>query len=396
MTMLFLLYYSGKKLSINYHIISPSGLLAIMAYTLNEGLRFGRGVDYNLYWQKYIDLSKGWDTHQNIGFLFIEKIFIFCGIPFQGLIIFMSFMFILGTLLLFKQYKEIVAFGLPIWVLLSLSFVENMVRWYLAFSLILIGLSFVLNNDNHRIRKYICFSIIGCFIHYAIIPIPIVFYWLSSRNKPLMKPKVAIVIFIMVVLFFKSNMMLPLASLINSISFLSNNFTGYTENIEFWLTNNALGVETIGITMMQSLFFIFLIFFGYKCSINAGKKYVFAYNAFFIGAILFSVGSKIELMNRYDSVFYFFSAIVFACIIKMIILYRVEYREWVMALVLFFLVTKISHPIRVCIDDSSFKYMYVWDRKSETPNSMLNMYMMDNYRQNSQYESKDARMRRTR
>ena len=177
--MLALLYWAGNNLQkSNTKILSMAGIVAIIAYTLNEGLRFGRGIDYNLYWQAYMDFARGWDAHQNIGFIFIQKCFLFFNLPYQALVMFMSFMFILGTLFIMKHYRTVIVYALPLWTLFSKSAVENMVRWYLAFSFVMIGLSFLMSNEKQSKLKYLLFCFIGCTIHYAMFPIPITFYLL--------------------------------------------------------------------------------------------------------------------------------------------------------------------------------------------------------------------------
>lgn len=394
--MIFMLYYLGNRLSLKYKLNSLPAILVMLVFTINEGLRFGRGVDYNIYWQGYIDLAKGWETNQNIGLVLIEKIFLFFNVPFQGLIIFMSFTFILGTLFFMKRFKEVLTFAMPLWVLFSFGAVENLLRWFLAFSFIMIGLSYLLNDDIKNVYKFIFFSFIGCIIHYAIIPIPFIFYFLSLRKMTLFKPKVSVVLFIMIIFLLDTNVMLTFVDALNKISYLSDRFTGYGENAEFWLTNNALGDETRRITFSQAIFFIFLIIAGYPCSIRAGKQYVFAYNIFLLGAFFYNIGLKVELVNRFVLIFYFFSAIVFASVIKTSFLIKNKYRFSVQVFILFFLVLKLSSPIRDCIKDEAFKYMYVWDEKPKTPDVMLNMYLQDKYKQNKQYERKDDRINRLR
>ena len=44
--MLFVLYQCGKSLRKDYRIFSAAGVVSMLVYTLNEGLRFGRGGNF--------------------------------------------------------------------------------------------------------------------------------------------------------------------------------------------------------------------------------------------------------------------------------------------------------------------------------------------------------------
>ena len=70
--------------------------------------------------------------------------------------------------------------------------------------------------------------------------------------------------------------MLHFVDVVNYLGTISEKFSGYSENAEFWLTNNALGTDSSNIGTINTLFSVFLAIVGYKCSMEAGEKYVFA------------------------------------------------------------------------------------------------------------------------
>lgn len=394
--MLALLYWAGNNLQKNnVKLLSAAGMVAILAYTLNEGLRFGRGIDYNLYWQCYLDFARGLDTHQNIGFIVIQKLFLFFNLPFQALVMFMSFMFILGTLLMMKHYREVVVFALPLWALFSKGTVENMVRWYLAFSFIMIGLSFLMSHEKRSKHKYLLFCFIGCTIHYAIFPIPLVFYFLYFRKTPLISPIKVIFAFAIISIFFETSFMLRFVGVVNYLGTISEKFSVYSENAEFWLTNNALGTDSSNIGAINILFCVFLAIVGYKSSIQAGEKYVFAYNLFLIGFMFRGLTVRVELLGRFDHIFFFYRAIVFATILKLVILrmIMVRYRFVVMSLSIFFLMPFVFTPLITPFKSNPMKYLYIWDSSGNTPQTMLQMYLLEKYKANSQFEKKSDRMK---
>ena len=390
--MLVALYYAGRNFSKHGRILSQAGIGAIIVYTLNEGLRFGRGIDYNLYWQDYDYFSVGWDIHQNIGFYFIEKFFVYFDLPFQALVLFMSLMFILGTLFLMKRYLLVAMYALPLWAIMSKGAVENMLRWYLAYSFILIGLSFLLSKDRKGTRLFVAFSAIGCTIHYAIIPIPIILYLILLRSKPIFTPFTSISLFALLALLFETSMLLPVADLINNYSFLFGTFSGYAENADFWLTNNAMGTSSSGLNKPSILIIVFILLFGYRCVEKADPKFVFAYNLFVIGAIFYTVGNRIEIFKRFDMIFYFYGAIVLGFIIKSC--KGKQYTASILSLFVIFLL--LYNPLKDPFIRSSKLFMYVWDKNRETPDAMLVEYLTDKYKTNKNYESKESRRKQLR
>lgn len=390
--MLVLLYWAGIQLKHEYKICSISGILAMLAFTLNEGLRFGRGIDYNLYWDMYVDTYKGWDFDQNVGFLLFEKCFIFFGLPYQSFILFMSFMFIFATLMLMKHYKEVVMYALPLWVFYSKDSVANMVRWYLAYSFILIGLSYLLKTDKKRLLYYVSFSLIGSTIHYAIFPIPLIFYLVSLREKPLLSPKIGVALFLFIAIFYEAGMLLPLANVLTILSQLPLfvKFGGYGNSMEFWLTDNALGKEA-HVGFFMAVQFCLLIVAGYYCCQKSGKKYVFAYNLFLIGALLYMIGINVELLFRYMNTFYFFMAIVFCDIIRQCKFRLVPYHLYVLTLCCLLLLKSYYSALNTPFKKYPQLSMYVWDHKNETSYTMLQVYLMQKYKDNKDYIDKDER-----
>ena len=118
--MLFVLYVAGRSISGQEEMSSVGYRIACLAYTLNEGLRFGRGIDYNEYWRVYEELASGVDSDRDFLFVVFMKFLINIGIPYQGFILLASFMFFLGVIMILRHYKEILPFSLPLFALFSL------------------------------------------------------------------------------------------------------------------------------------------------------------------------------------------------------------------------------------------------------------------------------------
>lgn len=375
--MLFILYKAGQGLQKNgCKIRSKYGLYALLIYTLNEGLRFGRGIDYNYYWRSYEDLVAGKYVETNIGMLLFEKFLISLDFSWEMCVLVLSFMFILGTLYLMKCYKEILPLALPIFVFFSNTAVENMIRWYLGFSFILIGLSFQLREEQSLNRKFLFFSIIACFFHYAIIPIPLIFYFMRFFRKPILHPLVTIILFYAIAFGFKTTVMLQFADVVNTLSMMSDKFQHYSNNTYFWLTGGFDGVETTPFpALTEQLFLLVIVLLGYKTVKDQRKDYVYSYNLFVIGFLLYPVARQIELLERFDQPFLFFRGILLAIIIHSVYLNARVRIVPVLKIVVFLIVLNLGrsmflHPFT----QSPQRYLYVWDKKRQTPESMLDMW----------------------
>ena len=246
--MLFALWRAGKDLKRNYRVLSISGIFALAVYTLNEGLRFGRGIDYMVYWRHYEQLEHGWEVDKDILYVALSKLLISLGIPYQGEIMVMSFVFILSLLLFLKHFKDTAPFTVPLFVLFSLLHVENMVRWYLGFSFILIGLSFLLDKDQpHRIRWYVFFSFIAIFFHYGLFIIPILFYLISLRKTPLLHPAITLVLFFGIYYLFEASFMLEFVDTVQTYGMLVEWTEYYASKADYWLTGGFSGMGATGI-----------------------------------------------------------------------------------------------------------------------------------------------------
>jgi hypothetical protein len=380
--MLFVLYRCGKAFTKTGKVLSVAGFIAIIAYALNEGLRFGRGVDFNDYWQKYELLARGVDSTQNIAFLLFEKLMIELGLSWQCCIFVMSIMFIIGTFFLLKCYKEIAAATLPIFCLFSLYPVENMVRWYLAFSVFMIGLPFLLIDCRKSYVRYFFFSLFACLFHYAFIPIPILFLIISFLKKPIIHPFIIIPLYFSIGLLFQTESMLVFVDYVNLIGDMSEKFQSYGGNAEYWLTEGYSGRSTTAFSNMNELSLCFIVLvLGHKLVRGAEKKYIFAYNIFVIGFLIRPIANQIELVMRYDDVCFVFGSIIVAIIINELFVHR----KVLVAPIIYFVTiivfinygrTYFTTPFK----NNPQKYLYVWDSKGISAEKMLDMWSNESYK----------------
>lgn len=388
--MLIALYFSGESLRKNYKMFSFAGLAAILAYTLNEGLRFGRGIDYNLYWRGYDQLAAGWQSKKEPVFNFLQQLFISLDLPYQALVIFMSFMFILGVLCLMRNYKSVLPFALPLFAIYSLGNVENMVRWYLAYSFILIGLSFLVY-EKYLNWKYIVWCTIGCSIHLAIIPIPFLFYILYLKKGVLLHPLISITVFFLFYFLFDTQIMLNFADLMNFITSSTGAFENYSERTEYWLTGGFAGIEKSGKIAALDLLYIFaLTIMGYKAVRQMGRNYIFAYNLFVIGMLIYPISLKIELVERYDRTFYFFRGVVLAAVIYVYFIWKrisAYYIVLISTLLIYF--CSIRSIIVAPFKTNEKFLLYVWDKGNYKYDSIFQLYFRESYKSASKEKRKE-------
>ena len=427
--MLYVLYKSGKEIAKTGTIKSHAGLAAILVYTLNEGLRFGRGIDYNLYGMSYEELERTGESDWDISFRFVAETLISMDIPWQGYVILMSFMFIFATIMVLRAYKDILPYALPLFVLFSNGAVENMVRWYLGFSLVLIGLSFIINHDENESTKeenrkqedveenieedefsheelikskrkkaylkYVFFSIAACTFHLALLPLPFVFYFVYLRKKPFLPPVYVLLIYFGIAYSFKTDFMLQFVNLANNLSMVlghvSERLEHYGDMADYFLTGGFAGVVFSALPDLQELLFLcIIVLLGYKAVKEAGRLYIYAYNLFILGFCTNPIATQIELMGRFNAPFMFFRAIVLGCILEFI--YRKKKVVINRALFLFSILVflnigrrSLTAPFKL----NQEKFLYIWDSDRRSYQSMYDMWLYDMYNEESKSKKRE-------
>lgn len=380
--MLFILYRAGIAIQKKGKIISSAGIAAICIYTLNEGLRFGRGIDYNLYYDHYINIAAGRETKLEFVFVQFCRCFIGLDFSFQALIMFMSFMFILSLLNFMQNFRNEIPLALPFFVFFSRPEVENMVRWYLAFSFFLFGLSDLIKREKLSWR-YFLFSLIGCSIHYAIFPIPFAFFIIYQFKHIMLKPYISITLFMCIYLLFKAEAMSQFVDIVNILVNASGErFTYYGDNAEYWLTGGFAGEDVSGKIGISEMTFLFvLVILGHRILKYSDRKYIFSYNLFILGFLLFPIAKKLELAGRYDAIFFFFRAIVLAAILYTY--YIRKCTRMIPALSSIVLIVLLYNPInsiKNILTGNPMKCLYIWDKSGMTTDKMYEMWIDDIHR----------------
>lgn len=283
----------------------------ILAFTLNEGLRFGRGIDYNGYASRFYDNpSSVWEENEPI----FRTIVIFLkdnNLPFQCLVMLMSFTLIVSLTCFIRNFREAAPWGLPAFGVLFSGITENLMRWFFGASLLFIGFSFLLREGNGKKKEMVIFtffSVASVLVHYGLFVMPIIYYLLSIPKRPLLNPWMAISLFFLVGMYFQTEMMLVLTDYLNVFSLVSERATSYVNDAERWLTRGSVQVFP---SMLSTIVRCVSVWLGYRLvKVLDTHRYTVLYNLFSVGFVLIPVGMQVEIALRYQQLLVLYQFVV--------------------------------------------------------------------------------------
>lgn len=361
------LYKGGKSVRAERRPYWHGLLFSIIIFTLNEGLRFGRGIDYNLYVDKYKNIISGDEVFEPL-FTLMVKLFGSLNLPWQAFVVLMSFGVIYSGCKFLKSYRDKLYIILPLYAI-NVIIAENLMRWFLGFSFILIGMSFLITNSSiiekqsPSYKKFIFFSFLGCLCHYGLIPIVFIILFISVQKKVLLPPYISIPIYFITLIAANNEILLGLAGIINLLP-LGERMSSYQDNIEIWLTGGYASLDELPTARLSATILLtYLIYTGYKLQKEVkSKEYIFAYNLFLIGYITYPISQPIEIAFRYNTVFIIFQCIIFGYVIHYYLLKKKVLNK------LLFLIGWIIvlNYIRIYIIDMPLftnpnQVLYIWD-----------------------------------
>lgn len=331
--------------------------IAILIFSLNEGLRWGRGTDFNNYYLAYQEISKyKFSSDFEPFFTCLVLLCNYLEFNYQAFVILLSFILILSASIFLQNHKNGLTYALPL-LTFYLFMAENLMRWFLAFSFILISLYYL---EKKKYLFYIILSTVAVLTHYAsIIPIIVIFI-IFHIKKIILPPLVALTIFCVLFIIFKPTYMSFLAELIQQVQ-LANRFSGYQQNAEVWLTGDNL--EMGKLSLSNTLNCIYTITIGFKIFQQTDRKNdIYIYNLALIGSVLAPALNQIELFMRINFLFYIFQFYVIAYCFYDIFNKRKKtawyYKifTWII-LFNFMRMTIISMPFK----ESPNNLLYIWD-----------------------------------
>lgn len=291
-----------------------ASIFPILTYALTYGLRFGRDIDWNLYYFRYKALGESLHN-EDYEFLFsmLCHLFYNIGIPYY-MFIFLQCAFLMFTILVFlRNFRQYLPFILPL-LLPLISTNDCYIRWWFAFSFFILSLNSYLHKNNAwALLWFLC----AFFIHFGIIVLAPIIVFAPFINRRTIPPIIAIV------LMFATSFILSLSSF-TFLTYLSSQFLGLGlvgsgEKADIYLNstqdliNGDLGrlglyERSIMNKIRPLIAFIPTVYFM-RNYIDKIKYGIFFYNLFVIGAILRPI-CLVEILDRYASSFAFFSCVV--------------------------------------------------------------------------------------
>lgn len=359
-------FKNGKRLSClnNVKILNFSPV--IVAYTLFAGLRWGRGVDYNIYYYVYQEIGKGYDEGWEPIFYAIVKGFSFIGFPWQIMVLFMSFLLILSFSLYLKQFNKQLYVILPLLVL-NLIDAENLQRWYLAFSFFLIcAYSWQNKFHNHKVIALL-FLIASILTHYGFV-MPIMIFiglWVVCKKYNL-SPHIICCVYLACVFSFKTDMMLYFEQYINMFN-IGGRFSMYQANTSGWLTGEVDALDTSSniASLSKIVPNILLIYLGaYWMKTENGLKYKYIYVIAVFSIVFSPIASQIELLYRVNSVLTIFKVIMIAILYDSYRKRKLK-KSIISALVLVVFVLKLYTMVSYPLTCNKIDTYFIWDSQGK-------------------------------
>lgn len=347
----------------------------ILLFTFEEGLRWGREIDWCVYYGVYENLKHGvFQGHEPL-FTAIWLLFAKLNLEYYILIAFCSFLLIYSIFFFFKPYKEINRYAIPFAVLMVAGGATNLIRWFMGGSFLLIALRFYL--DGKR-GKALIFSIAACCTHIGlIVAIPLLCFSLLKK-KEIVKPRTAILISILLSVFFDRSILGEFSFIFDWFNFYSR-FAHYSDSASDWLTGDASKIlsarDSAATLLFVSVPLWFFIYYSHKFIQNK-EELIPLWNTLVLGVFLRNIARGLELLGRYAGIF----DILFCVAASYGILYLVKKRNKTLLdlmglLIMVVFIVKKIYVFCFSAYDVPELMQYVWDMQTN-PSTLIHYYYM--------------------
>ncbi len=275
-----------------------SSLLPIILFALEEGLRYGREIDWCIYYSVYENIKNGYNLGHEPIFQLIWKTFALVSTPYPVLITMCSFLLIFSMFFLFKPYQRSLYLIIPIVILYCAYSATNLIRFSMGLSFLFISIRMYLDGKK---KLSIIFMLCSVMTHVGLSLLVPLLYGLIHIKRPLMQPKWSIALCIFLMFFFDK-------SILANLSFVFNLFRGvdrfslYAMDATSWLTSNGdhdFNDKSVGLKFVTSIPLFFMIRYSYKLC-NRNKEMIVLYNFMLAAMFLKYIASGLELMGRFS------------------------------------------------------------------------------------------------
>lgn len=274
----------------------------IIVFTLIEGSRYLRGIDYHHYGIYYSHPEyKG--LEEDIGFEFLNNILrLFSHNEYFAFLMY-ALITIVSLCIFIKPFKELYGIIFIHMLIFIIHPSEWIIRQFISISIVYasFGLYF-----EKKIKLFCIMSLVGCSIHYSSLLLLLSFVMINTYKRPIpLKISLPAIVLIMCV-FSVDAIVDNLFSVLEktNLSFFQDySYFVYMTRSDEFLTSDSSGLVTgnrsLITTVLNLLFYISVFFEGYKLlNKSEDKKYVIIYNMFVIGSLLYELFLKYELYSR--------------------------------------------------------------------------------------------------
>lgn len=337
----------------------------IFIWSLIDGLRFARDQDYNSYYPRFVLMANGSnpDEYEYLFYL-ICRLFGLLSLPYWTFILTGSAILIISCLWIFKDYRKYLPF-IVILMFWDLGQYDNLIRFYWAFPFFALAVYY-------RIRDKILLSFLLIFcavnIHSSYwITVPIILFY-SILNKDFLSPKICVITYITVLLFGNLSNLSFISEYATYLNILSiDKISNYADQADM-IVSGDFGYNA-GSNRERSLSTIIRLILAYTPSILWGKDTiknytggVFIYNVFIIGAITMPLFQLVEILDRLNSLFLFFSCIVTGVWIGNILYNRRKIKFNILLICWLCLISSVWPSFSSLFQRSKDQYMlFLWD-----------------------------------
>lgn len=323
--LLWIMIYEGKLVSKGKYYWKYCFWI-ILFFTIIEGVRYGRGVDYMHYIEVYkFDLEK-----DQVLFTSFNNILKSIGISPEFSFMFYAFPFICGAMAMMKPMRKYAMYMYPLFLMSIISMHEAFVRQMLAMSFIfmyIVELNDIIDellDKKIKIKSLlplVFFIVIAYSIHsIAAVGIFVITLVTIFLRKPL--PWIYMIPILLIGKFYVSKNFdfSYLNSILNFFGASNDKFSLYTENADRWFSIDAMQdayTRNIFIEILETFGCCALIYLGNKLfrnslpeiegqsikksdislGVNTGL-YISLYNVFIIGTVILETFYNLEIVRR--------------------------------------------------------------------------------------------------
>lgn len=279
------------------------GLLAILSWTLIEGLRYGRGPDYYHYSDELIGVWTLDKSREPLYQLFIN-FYRSSGLHYCYAFIIYSGLLVSGFILTVRYFKSYAWALLPMFFLINMYNGENMIRQFIAIAFVFFAYNSYLKGN---LKITLIYLILVPLIHLSGLLAVAVFIICHFIDPGKYLRSAAVLLGVYIVF----NVVWDVSGLNNYTEMLTNigentdtRVSGYLEDSEKWFTEegarNIVGWGGQVSWMREAVQYLaacILIWFGFKTYMDDERlriPYWFTY----ISLIISSVGGEIEIIDR--------------------------------------------------------------------------------------------------